>query len=284
MAKIQMEETSRNETKHTPHMPICWNPLSKPSKFCSGCGHQIALKYLGFVIDDLDVQDRVVFGVDIGCSLLAWDFFNVDTIQTHHGRTTPTLVGLKRSRPELICIAYMGDGGAYAIGAQHLVNSAMRNDNLLVIVGNNTNYGMTGGQLAPTTLIGQKTETTPFGRTIVEHGRPMDGCKLVASLAQENTFVARVSSARPLQMKKVFKGAIQRQLDGRGFAFVEVLVNCPTNWRTDAETTLVHMREELVKTFPTGIFVDRPNQPDKFYWLKEQGNGETEKEGVIVGE
>ncbi len=224
MAKLQ-EATKGNIEHLAPHFPRCWNPHSKASKFCGGCGHTIALKYLGFVIDEMDIQDRIVFGVDIGCSLLAWDFFNLDTIQTHHGRTTPTLVGLKRARPELICIAYMGDGGAYAIGAQHLVNTAMRNDNVLVIVGNNTNYGMTGGQLAPTTLIGQKTETTPYGRTIEEHGRPLDGCKLVASLAQENTFVARVSSARPLQMKRIFKSALQRQLDGRGFAFVEVLVN-----------------------------------------------------------
>ncbi len=272
MAKA-VEESKVTHQELSPHMPKCWNPASKASKFCGGCGHQITLKYLGFVIDEMDIADKIVFGVDIGCSLLAWDFFNLDTIQTHHGRTTPTLVGLKRSRPELICISYMGDGGAYAIGAQHLVNSAMRNDNILVIVGNNTNYGMTGGQMAPTTLIGQKTETTPFGRSIEEHGRPLDGCKLVASLVQENAFVARVSSARPMAMKRIFKKALQRQIEGKGFAFVEVLVSCPTNWRTDAETTLKFMREELVKTFPTGVFVDRPHEPDNFYWLKEKNDG-----------
>ena len=269
MAKIG-EKVIVKEKEFAPHMPECWNPLSKPSKFCPGCGHQIALKYLGFAIDELGIQDRTVFGVDIGCSLLAWDFFNIDTIQTHHGRTTPTLIGLKRARPELICIAYMGDGGAYAIGAQHLVSAAMRNDNVLIIVGNNTNYGMTGGQLAPTTLIGQKTETTPYGRTVEDHGRPLDGCKLVGTLAQEYAFVARVSSARPLPMKKVFKSALERQISGRGLAFVEVLINCPTNWRTDAKSTLTYMREEIVKTFPTGVFIDRPDKPDNLYWLKAE--------------
>ena len=152
---------TREKIALSPAMPKCWNPETKPHKFCPGCGHGLALKMLGEAIDELDIQDRVIFGCDIGCSLLSWDFFNVDSVQTHHGRTTPVITGIKRARPELIGIAYMGDGGGYAIGAQHLVNSATRNEKVTAILINNTNYGMTGGQMAPTTLPGQKTETTP---------------------------------------------------------------------------------------------------------------------------
>ncbi|MDD2433050.1 MAG: thiamine pyrophosphate-dependent enzyme, partial [Clostridia bacterium] len=147
-----------------PKMPKSWRVETKPHKFCPGCGHGLVLKALGEAIDELDIQDRVVFGCDIGCSLLAWDFFNVDIVQTHHGRTTPVMVGVKRARPDRICIAYMGDGGGYAIGAQHLVNAATRNEKITAILVNNCNYGMTGGQMAPTTLPEMKTETTPYGR------------------------------------------------------------------------------------------------------------------------
>lgn len=107
-------------------MPKSWRLESKPHKFCPGCGHGMVLKVLGEVIDELNIQEKLIFGVDIGCSLLAWDFFDVDTVQTHHGRTNPVMVGIKRARPELLCIAYMGDGGAYAIGSQYLVKPGKR--------------------------------------------------------------------------------------------------------------------------------------------------------------
>ena len=121
-------------------MPRSWRRETKPHKFCPGCGHPIILKALGEAIDELAILDRVVYGCDIGCSFLSWDFFNVDSIQTHHGRTTPVIVGLKRARPEAIGIAYMGDGGGYAIGAQHLVNAAARDDKITIILCNNTVY------------------------------------------------------------------------------------------------------------------------------------------------
>ncbi|MFA5881126.1 MAG: thiamine pyrophosphate-dependent enzyme, partial [Eubacteriales bacterium] len=116
-----------------PQMPKSWRLESKPHKFCPGCGHGLVLKALGEAIDELGIQDKVVFGADIGCSLLAWDFFNVDTVQTHHGRTTPVVTGVKRANPDVICIAYMGDGGGYAIGSQHLVNAAARNERITAI-------------------------------------------------------------------------------------------------------------------------------------------------------
>jgi len=138
---------------------------SKPHNFCPGCGHPIVLQALAEVIDELDLQDKTVIGLDIGCSLLAWDFFDVDSTQTHHGRTGPVMSGFKKVKPDSVGIVYMGDGGAYAIGAQHLVNEAMRNEPLTVIVVNNSLYAMTGGQEAATTLPEQKTSTTPYGLT-----------------------------------------------------------------------------------------------------------------------
>jgi 2-oxoglutarate ferredoxin oxidoreductase subunit beta len=246
-------------------MPKSWYVESKPSKFCAGCGHNITLKQLGYAIDDLGLQDKLVFGCDIGCSLLSWDFFRADTVQTHHGRTTPTLVGVKRARPELVCVAYMGDGGAYAIGAQHLVNAAGRNDNILVVVANNANYAMTGGQMAPTTLLGMKTETTPYGRNAKDHGYPTDGPKFMSALLaeRENAFVARGTTGRPLLLNSIFKKALKRQVDGVGFAFVEVLIMCPTNWRTDAEHTLEFIRGEFVGFYKTGVFLDNPLHMDE---------------------
>ncbi|ABB14378.1 thiamine pyrophosphate-dependent enzyme [Carboxydothermus hydrogenoformans] len=235
-----------------PQIPKSWNIESKPHKFCPGCGHGIALKALGMVIDELGIQDKTVFGVDIGCSLLAWDFFNVDTIQTHHGRTTPVITGIKRANPELITIAYMGDGGGYAIGSQHLVNAAARNEKITVILINNTNYGMTGGQMAPTTLPGQKTETTPYGRDVGETGYPTLGPEMVAAIAREGAYVARGTVANLRQLKGFIKKAIENQMAGNGFSFVEVLSGCPTNWRTNAKETWDFIENTMTQYFKVG--------------------------------
>jgi 2-oxoglutarate ferredoxin oxidoreductase subunit beta len=241
-------------TKLAPAMPKCWNPETKPHKFCPGCGHGLALKMLGEAIDELGIQDKIVFGCDIGCSLLSWDFFNIDSVQTHHGRTTPVITGIKRARPELIGIAYMGDGGGYAIGSQHLVNSATRNEKITAILINNTNYGMTGGQMAPTTLPGQKTETTPYGRDPEESGYPTLGPEMVAAIAREGAYVARGSISNQRQLKNIFKKALQNQIDGNGFSFVEVLSSCPTNWRTNAEATWRFVEKDMAEYFPVGEF------------------------------
>jgi len=210
------------------------------------------LKALGLAIDELNIQDRVVFGCDIGCSLLAWDFFNVDTVQTHHGRTNPVMTGIKRANPELICVAYMGDGGGYAIGAQHLVNAAARNEKITNIVVNNAQYGMTGGQMAPTTLPGMKTETTPYGRDAESTGYPAQGPEMVAAITKEGAYVARGTVARFNQLKGFLKRAILNQMKGRGFSFVEVLSTCPTNWRTNNTETWGFLESEMARYFKVG--------------------------------
>lgn len=245
-----------------PVMPKSWRVETKPHKFCPGCGHGLVLKALGMAIDELGIQDRAVFGCDIGCSLLAWDFFNVDSVQTHHGRTTPVIVGIKRANPDLIGIAYMGDGGGYAIGSQHLVNAAARNEKITVILVNNTQYAMTGGQMAPTTLPDQKTETTPYGRDPEMTGFPTQGPEMVAAIAREGAYVARGTVSNLRQLKNYIKKALENQMQGNGFSFVEALSLCPTNWRTNAEETWNFVEKEMPKYFKVGE-IKVPGPQDK---------------------
>jgi len=239
-------------TEPQPVMPRSWRPETKPHKFCPGCGHGLVLKCLGEAIDELGIQDRAIYGCDIGCSLLSYDFFNVDSVQTHHGRTTPVVTGIKRANPNTVCIAYMGDGGGYAIGSQHLVNAAGRNENITVILANNTVYAMTGGQMAPTTMPGQKTETTPYGRDPVTTGYPMLGPEMVAAITREGAYVARGTIANLRQLKAYIKKALENQLAGRGFSFVEALSSCPTNWRTNAEETWRFVEKDMASIFKVG--------------------------------
>ncbi len=235
-----------------PNMPKSWREETKPHKFCPGCGHGLVLKALGEAIDELAIQEKVVFGCDIGCSLLSWDFFNCDSVQTHHGRTTPVVTGVKRARPDRICIAYMGDGGGYAIGAQHLVNAAARNERITAILVNNCNYGMTGGQMAPTTLPGMKTQTSPYGRDTDSMGYPTQGPEMVAAIAREGAYVARGTVANVRQLKRYIKSALQNQIDGNGFSFVEALSGCPTNWSTNAQKTWEFIEKEMPQYFKVG--------------------------------
>jgi 2-oxoglutarate ferredoxin oxidoreductase subunit beta len=236
-------------------MPRSWRRETKPHKFCPGCGHGLVLKALGMAIDRLDIAERVLFGCDIGCSLLAWDFFNFDTVQTHHGRTIPFIVGAKRARPHLIGIAYVGDGGGYAIGVQHLINAVMRNDRILVVIVNNTTYAMTGGQMAPTSLPGQKTETSPEGRKAHTEGYPLRGPEMVASFAAEGAYIARGSVSHVQRLALFLERGLQNQLQDKGIAVVEALSTCPTNWRTNAEDTWKYLEKEMTDYYPVREFV-----------------------------
>ncbi len=233
-------------------MPRAWRRETKPHRFCPGCGHGIFLKALGDAIDELQIWDRVVFGCDIGCSLLAWDFFNVDSIQTHHGRTIPVMAGAKRANPDLIVVAYMGDGGGYAIGAQHMVNAAMRNENITVLLANNTVYAMTGGQMAPTTLPGQETGTSPYGRDEKTTGMPTLGPEMTAAITGDGAYIARGTVSKYPVLKRYVKKALENQLAGRGFSFVEALSGCPTNWRMNAKQTWSFIDDEMTKYFKLG--------------------------------
>lgn len=234
-----------------PLFPKCYKEKSKPHKFCPGCGHGIALKELGFALDELKIAKNTLIGLDIGCALLAWDFFDIDTIQTHHGRTVPVISGYKIVRPDKVALAYLGDGGAYAIGLQALITACHRNDPITVIVVNNTLYGMTGGQMAPTTLCGEITTTTPKGRSC-EISRPFLGPELLATVCAPTAYLAREIISQPIKVREKIKKAIENQMKNHSFSFVEVLSICPVNWRKDARESLNYLEKEMVKYFPLG--------------------------------
>lgn len=237
-----------------PLFPRCYKTQSKPHKFCPGCGHGIVLKELGFAIDELGFAQRTVLGIDIGCSLLAWDFFNFDTVQTHHGRAIPVMSGFKLIQPDKIALAYLGDGGGYAIGLQALMTAAQRNDPITVILVNNTLYGMTGGQMAPTTLCDEVTTTTPYGKKCWQKDQPFMGPEIIKSLSNPNIYVARSTVGQPNLLRQTIKKALKHQVNKKSFSFVEVLSICPTNWHMDAHESLQRLEKEMEKNFPTGEF------------------------------
>lgn len=236
-----------------PRFPSCYKIESKPHKFCPGCGHPIVLKMLGEAIDELGIAQKTIFLIDIGCSLLAWDFYNLPTSQTHHGRTVPVAVGFKMAAPEKIVIAYMGDGGGYAIGLQHTITSCLRNDPITTILVNNTCYAMTGGQMAPTTMEKEVTTTTPSGRNPELTGKTIMGPELLKSVAFPNAYLARGSVSKHLILKNYFKKALENQINQKAYSFVEALSYCPLNWKTDAQQTITYM-EEVEKVYPLGEF------------------------------
>jgi len=229
--------------------PKCWKISSKPHNYCPGCGYPLMYKALGWNIDEMKLQNKTFIGVDIGCALLSWDFFNIDTMQTHHGRTIPVVIGLKKARPEAVGIAVVGDGGGYAIGLQHLVSARMRNEPITVILINNSVYGMTGGQEAPTTLPGQVTSTSVTGAD----DYLIQGPRLLAEMLDEEVYIARGSVDNPIQLKTYIKRALEWQINKKGFSMVEVLSFCPTNWHTDAKQTREFLNK-LKERYPIGEF------------------------------
>jgi 2-oxoglutarate ferredoxin oxidoreductase subunit beta len=234
--------------KKYPMMPDSYKESSKPSNFCPGCGHSLILKNLGFTIDRLKLAKKTVFTTDIGCSLLAWDFFDIDTIQSHHGRAVSTAVGVKKALPKSNVIAYMGDGGGYAIGLHHLIHAAKRNEPLAVILVNNTVFAMTGGQKAPTTLNHEITETTPEGHFTEKE--PIFGPELLAQVAAPDAYLARAAVSNLPQLKLSLEKVFEVSAAGN-FAFLEILSYCPVNWKKDAKGCFDFM-EELKKIYPLG--------------------------------
>lgn len=236
--------------KQLPKFPNCYKQSSKPHKFCPGCGHPVVLKMLGQVIDEMGIAKKTIFLIDIGCSLLAWDFFDLPTSQTHHGRTIPVADGFKLADPKKIVIAYLGDGGAYAIGLQHTVSASLRNSPITTIVVNNTLYAMTGGQAAPTTINNEITTTTPKGKT-ADNFKTLHGPELLAKTSDKQAFLARGTIDNPLILKTYIKKAIETQIKGN-FSFIEALSACPLNWKTNAPQTIKRIKE-MEEIYKTGI-------------------------------
>ena len=232
-----------------PRLPRVINRDSKPSNFCAGCGYGIILKNLGLVIEEMEIAPRTIITLDIGCNLLAWDYYKLDTVQTHHGRVTPLAAGYKKANKDSVTLGIAGDGGLYAIGLQGFLHTARRNDPVTIIGVNNSLYAMTGGQAAPTTLPGQDTDSTPGG--LFTYDKPFYGPELAKQVATGNAFIARASVLNIPQMKGFLKMAIENQLKG-DFSYVEVLSFCPTNWKVDAEGSF-EMVEKMEKSYKLGV-------------------------------
>ncbi len=227
--------------------------------YCAGCGHGIVHRIIAEVLDELDIQDRTIAVAPVGCSVLLYKYFDVDCIEAAHGRAPAAATGLKRARPECIVFTYQGDGDLAAIGTSEIIHAANRGENITTIFINNAIYGMTGGQMAPTTLIGQKTETSPYGRSLENEGAPIKACELLSSLDQP-CYIERTSSATPAkirQTKKAILKAFKNQVDGKGFSMVEVLCTCPTNWGMKPVDATKWCIDSMEKVFPLGVYRDK---------------------------
>ena len=232
--------------------------LQQQTHYCPGCGHGVVHKLIAEAIADLGLQDRSIFVSPVGCSVFAYYYFDVGNVQAAHGRTPAVATALKRARPESIVIAYQGDGDLAAIGTAEILHAANRGEKISVFFINNAIYGMTGGQMAPTTLIGQVSTTTPFGRRAANEGYPLHVAELLATL-QAPVFVERVAlcdNKNIMRARKAVRRAIELQRDGAGFSFVEILSPCPTIWKMTPIEARDWVQEKLVPIFPLGNLRD----------------------------
>ncbi|MFZ5753645.1 MAG: thiamine pyrophosphate-dependent enzyme [Bacillota bacterium] len=224
--------------------------------YCPGCHHGIIHRLVAEVLDELELQEKTIAIASVGCSVFAYDYFDVDAIQAAHGRAPAVATGVKRSRPESIVFTYQGDGDLASIGAAEIIHAAARGENITVIFVNNAIYGMTGGQMAPTTLIGQETTTSPQGRNPKSAGYPIRMSEMLATLPGV-TYIARTSVHDPKHVretKKAIKEAFQVQVEGKGFSLVEVLSACPTNWHMTPVEALDWIKKEMIAYYPLGKF------------------------------
>ncbi len=231
---------------------------AKPMHYCAGCGHSFVHKALAQVLDDLGIRERTIGIAPVGCAVFAYFYLRCDISEAAHGRAAAVATGIKRSLPDRIVFSYQGDGDLAAIGMAEIMHAANRGENFTVIFINNSTYGMTGGQMAPTTLVGQKATTAPQGRNPAETGYPMKMCEILSQL-EAPKYIARFALDCPANILKAKKGirkAFGMQMAGKGFTFVELLSNCPTNWGMPALECMDWMRENTMKVFPLGVFRD----------------------------
>jgi 2-oxoglutarate ferredoxin oxidoreductase subunit beta len=227
--------------------------------YCPGCGHGIIHRMVAGAIDELGIRERTVSVAPVGCSVLLYFYIDVDSIEAAHGRAPAVATGIKRARPDLIAFTYQGDGDLAAIGTNEILHAANRGENFTTIFVNNAIYGMTGGQMAPTTLVGQKSETTPHGRSVENEGYPVHVCEILNTL-EAPVFIERCSVHDVKNIRKAEKAilkAFRNQVEGRGFSLVEILSTCPTNWHVDPVKALKFVEEKMVPVFPLGNFRDR---------------------------
>ena len=232
--------------------------LDIPTHYCPGCTHGIIHRLVGEVLEELDIIDKTIGVAPVGCSVLAYEYFACDMFEAAHGRAPAVATGIKRANPDKIVFTYQGDGDLAAIGTAEAVHVAARGEKIVTIFVNNCIYGMTGGQMAPTTLPGQITETSPYGRDVTTQGYPIRFSEMIAQL-DGSYYIERVSAdkvAAVAKAKKAIKKAFQNAIDGKGFNLVEVLSTCPTNWGLSTEESLTWLRENMIPYYPLGVKKD----------------------------
>ena len=230
-----------------------------PFHYCPGCTHGIIHRLVAEALDELGLTDRTVGVAPVGCSVFAYNYFNCDMVQAAHGRAPAVATGAKRANPDNIVFTYQGDGDLAAIGTAETVHSAARGENITVIFVNNAIYGMTGGQMAPTTLPNQITQTSPYGRDVTVVGYPVKVCEMLSQV-DGATYLERVAVNNVKNIKKAkqaIKKAFQNQIEGKGFSLVEVLSTCPTNWGLSPKESLKWLNENMETYYPLGVYKDK---------------------------
>ena len=229
-----------------------------PFHYCPGCGHSLLHRLIGEVIDEMDLREEIIGVPPAGCAVLAYNYFDIDMGEAAHGRAAALATGLKRALPDRLIFTYQGDGDIAAIGTAETIHAAARGEKITTIFVNNAVYGMTGGQMAPTTVLGQNTTTSPGGRREQRDGYPINLSEMLA-LAQGSAYIERTALSSPsnvLKTKKAIAKAFQIQLDGVGFSLVEVLSPCPTNWRMSPVESWKWIDEVMTASFPLGVLKD----------------------------
>jgi 2-oxoglutarate ferredoxin oxidoreductase subunit beta len=235
-----------------------------PFHYCPGCGHSIAHRLICEVIDEMGLRDNTLGVPPPGCSVFAYNYFDVDMAESAHGRGAAVATGIKRAFPEIVVFTYQGDGDLAGIGTAETIHAANRGENITTIFINNAVYGMTGGQMAPTTLRGMKTSTTPYGRDHILEGHPIKMSEILAML-EGVAYIERVAVNSPVNIRKTKKAiakAFEMQLNKRGFSMVEILSPCPTNWKMSSVQAWKWIDEEMTKVFPLGVFKDVTEKKD----------------------
>jgi 2-oxoglutarate ferredoxin oxidoreductase subunit beta len=224
--------------------------------YCPGCIHGITHRLIAEVIDELGIRERTVGIAPVGCSVLAYNYFECDFAEAAHGRAPAMATGIKRANPDLIVFTYQGDGDLASIGTNELVHAAARGENITTVFINNAVYGMTGGQMAPTTLPGMVTTSSPYGRDVKTQGYPVRVCELVSQL-DGTAYIVRRTAHKPAEIRKLrkaLKTAFQAQIAGLGFSLVEVISNCPTNWGISPKESLKFIEERMLSYYPLGDY------------------------------
>ncbi len=227
--------------------------------YCPGCTHGIIHRLVAECLEELGVLEKTVGVASVGCSVFSYNYFNVDMIQAAHGRAPAVATGAKRANPDNVVFTYQGDGDLAAIGTAETVHSAARGENITVIFVNNAIYGMTGGQMAPTTLPNQVTQTSPYGRDVTVVGYPVKVSEMLSQV-DGATYIERVAVNNVKNIKnakKAIKKAFQNQIEGKGFSLIEVLSTCPTNWGLSPEKAIKWLDENMEKYYPLGVYKDK---------------------------